>query len=225
MNFCQKDWLKGMCILLLSLLAPTAFAQTITVKGVVTDATYNEPVIGATVVLVGDSSKGMLTNLDGEYTLSGVPSNGTLRVSYVGYKTIEIPIEGRTTINITLQEDNELLDEVVVTALGIKRSEKALSYNVQELKSDAINTVKDANFINSLSGKIAGVNITKSSAGIGGATKVVMRGSKSIAGSNNVLYVVDGMPIGNQNIAGDGGVYGRPGGGEGISDEWFTVQK
>lgn len=225
MNFCQKDWLKGMCILLLSLLAPTAFAQTITVKGVVTDATYNEPVIGATVVLVGDSSKGMLTNLDGEYTLSGVPSNGTLRVSYVGYKTIEIPIEGRTTINITLQEDNELLDEVVVTALGIKRSEKALSYNVQELKSDAINTVKDANFINSLSGKVAGVNITKSSAGIGGATKVVMRGSKSIAGSNNVLYVVDGMPIGNQNIAGDGGVYGRPGGGEGISDEWFTVQK
>lgn len=218
MNFCQKDWLKGMCILLLSLLAPAAFAQTITVKGVVTDATYNEPVIGATVVLVGDSSKGMLTNLDGEYTLSGVPSNGTLRVSYVGYKTIEIPIEGRTTINITLQEDNELLDEVVVTALGIKRSEKALSYNVQELKSDAINTVKDANFINSLSGKVAGVNITKSSAGIGGATKVVMRGSKSIAGSNNVLYVVDGMPIGNQNIAGDGGVYGRPGGGEGISD-------
>ncbi|MBR8765909.1 SusC/RagA family TonB-linked outer membrane protein [Porphyromonas levii] len=218
MNLSQKSWLKGMCILLLSLLAPAAFAQTITVKGVVTDATHNEPVIGATVMLVQDTSKGMLTNLDGAFTLSGVPSNGTLRVSYVGYKTVEVPINGKTTINIVLQEDSELLDEVVVTALGIKRSEKALSYNVQKIKSDAINSVKDANFINSLNGKVAGVNITKSSAGIGGATKVVMRGSKSIAGNNNVLYVVDGMPIGNQNIAGDGGAFSAPGGGEGISD-------
>ncbi|CQB89320.1 outer membrane receptor FepA [Chlamydia trachomatis] len=195
-----------------------ALAQTITVKGVVTDATHNEPVIGATVKLVEDASKGMLTNLDGQFTLTAVPTNGHIRVSYIGYKTIEVPINGQSSIQIVLQEDTELLDEVVVTALGIKRSEKALSYNVQKLNNEQLTTVKDANFINSLSGKVAGVSVTKSSAGIGGATKVTMRGSKSIAGSNNVLYVIDGMPIGNQNLAGDGSEYGRPGSGEGISD-------
>lgn len=219
MNLSQAKWLRSLlCTLFLSLLAPMALAQTITVKGVVTDATHNEPVIGATVMLVEDASKGMLTNLDGQFTLTAVPANGHIRVSYIGYKTIEVPINGQSSIQIVIEEDTELLDEVVVTALGIKRSEKALSYNVQKLDNEQLTTVKDANFINSLSGKVAGVNITKSSAGIGGATKVTMRGSKSIAGSNNVLYVIDGMPIGNQNLAGDGSEYGRPGSGEGISD-------
>ena len=219
MNLSHAKWLRSLlCTLFLSLLAPMALAQTITVKGVVTDATHNEPVIGATVKLVEDASKGMLTNLDGQFTLTAVPTNGHIRVSYVGYKTIEVPINGQSSIQIVLQEDTELLDEVVVTALGIKRSEKALSYNVQKLDNEQLTTVKDANFINSLSGKVAGVNITKSSAGIGGATRVIMRGSKSITGNNNVLYVVDGMPIGNQNLAGSGSEFGRPGFGEGISD-------
>lgn len=182
-----------------------ALAQTITVKGVVTDATHKEPVIGATVMLVEDTSKGMLTNLDGEFTLSGVPANGHIRVSYIGYKTIEVPINGQTTINIVLHEDTELLDEVVVTALGIKRSEKALSYNVQKLDNESLTTVKDANFVNSLNGKVAGVNIQKSASGVGGGVRVVMRGNKSIAGDNNVLYVIDGIPVGNKAERGGSG--------------------
>ena len=95
-------------------------------------------------------------------------------------------------------EDTQTLDEVVVTALGIKRSEKALSYNVQQVKGDDLTAVKDANFMNSLNGKVAGVNIQRSASGVGGGTRVVMRGNKSIAGQNNVLYVVDGIPIGNK---------------------------
>lgn len=197
--------------------APSAELQgrTITVKGKVVDKS-GEPVIGANVLIKGTSS-GVATDLDGKFTLSVAPT-ASLVVSYVGMKPQTISLNGRTSLTIALEDEARAIDQVVVTALGIKRSQKALSYNVQELKSDALSTVKDANFVNSLSGKVAGVNITRSSAGIGGATSVVMRGSKSIAGNNNVLYVVDGMPIGNANRSGDGGEYGRPGGGEGISD-------
>ncbi|MDO5017040.1 MAG: SusC/RagA family TonB-linked outer membrane protein [Porphyromonas sp.] len=192
-NLCRLR--TAVLVMLCCLLAPTALAQTITVKGVVIDAVHQEPVIGATVMLVEDTSKGMLTNLDGEFTLSGVPANGTIRISYVGYKTIDVPINGQTYLHITIQEDNELLDEVVVTALGIKRSEKALSYNVQELKGDALTQSANANFVNNLNGKVAGVTINTSSAGMGSAAKVVMRGTKSIEGNNNALYVIDGVPI------------------------------
>lgn len=94
-----------------------------------------------------------------------------------------------------MHEDNEVLDAVVVTALGIKRSEKALTYNVQEVAGDIVNTVKDANFMNSLSGKVAGLQINASASGVGGSTRVVMRGVKSISGNNNALYVIDGIPM------------------------------
>ena len=99
-----------------------------------------------------------------------------------------------------MKQDTEVLDEVVVTALGIERSDKALSYNVQQIKSEDITGIKDANFINSLNGKIAGVSINKSGSGVGGATRVVMRGAKSIEGDNNALYVVDGIPLFNTNM-------------------------
>ena len=208
-----------MCVILLALFLPViAFAQSkVTISGTVYDE-FQMPVISATVIVVGQTNMGAITDLDGNFTINDVPSDATIRISYVGYKTQEIPLNGQTQFTINLVPDSELLGEVVVTALGIKRSQKALSYNVQELKSESLNTVKDANFMNSLSGKVAGVNITKSSGGVGGATKVIMRGTKSIAGNNGVLYVVDGMPIGNQNLAGDGSDFGRPGSGEGISD-------
>lgn len=115
-------------------------------------------------------------------------------------------------------EDTQVLDEVVVTALGIKRSQKALSYNVQEIKGDEITTVKNANFMNSLSGKVAGVNINASSSGVGGATRVVMRGTKSISSDNNALYVIDGVPIFNSNKGDIAGQYSVQPRGEGISD-------
>ena len=97
-------------------------------------------------------------------------------------------------MSVVMHEDNEVLDAVVVTALGSKRSEKALTYNVQEVAGDIVNTVKDANFLNSLSGKVAGRQINASAAGVGGSTRVVMRGVKSISGNNNALYVIDGIP-------------------------------
>ena len=189
--------------------------KNIVVKGKVVDK-GGEAVIGANILVKGTST-GAVTDLDGNYTLSVSP-NATLVFSYIGMKSQTVAVNNRKQIDVTLEDEAKAIDAVVVTALGIKRSEKALSYNVQKVDNSALTKVKEANFVNSLSGKVAGVNITRSSAGIGGATSVVMRGSKSISGNNNVLYVVDGMPIGNANRAGDGGEYGRPGGGEGISD-------
>ena len=188
--------------------------KTIVVKGKVVDK-GGEAVIGANILVKGTST-GAVTDLDGNYTLSVSP-NATLVFSYIGMKSQSVAVNNRKQIDVTLEDEAKAIDAVVVTALGIKRSQKALSYNVQEMKSDALTTVKDANFMNALNGKVAGVNINASSSGVGGATKVVMRGAKSIAGDNNVLYVVDGVPIGNDNRS-SGGRYGRPEGGESISD-------
>lgn len=109
----------------------------------------------------------------------------------------------RTSFDFTLQESSAEIEQVVVTALGIKRSEKAVAYNVQQIKAEDITTVKDANFINSLTGKVAGVTINASSSGVGGASKVVLRGNKSISQSSNALYVIDGIPM--YNFGGGGG--------------------
>lgn len=159
-----------------------------------------EPLIGVSVIIKG-TTIGTVTDIDGKYTIQA--SNGqTLVFSYMGYVPQEIAVGSKTDINITLNESDVSLDAVVVTALGIKRSEKALSYNVQEIKGDELTGVKDVNFMNSLAGKVAGVTINASSAGIGGATRVVMRGSKSITKDNNALYVIDGVPIFNTNNGG-----------------------
>lgn len=133
--------------------------------------------------------------MDGNYKVVTKNANPILVYSYIGYKTQEIPLKGQTAINITMLDDTQVIDEVVVTALGIKRSEKALSYNVQQVNTNEITSNKDANFVNSLNGKVAGVNINASSSGVGGVSKVVMRGTKSIMQSSNALYVIDGVPI------------------------------
>lgn len=166
--------------------------QTKTVTGRIIDA-KGEPLIGVTVI-EKDTTNGAITDFDGNYSLS-VPDAAVLQYSYVGYQTVEMSVAGKNVIDITMKEDTEVLEEVVVTALGIKRSEKALSYNVQQVNAEDITTNKDVNFVNSLSGKVAGVNINASSSGIGGVSKVVMRGTKSIMQSSNALYVIDGVPI------------------------------
>ena len=127
-----------------------------------------------------------------------------VQFSYVGYKPQEIAAKGQRTINVMMLADSQLIEEVVVTALGIKRSEKALSYNVQQVNADDITKNKDVNFVNSLNGKVAGVNINASSSGVGGVSKVVMRGTKSIMQTSNALYVIDGVPVlsGRSNKAG-----------------------
>lgn len=166
--------------------------QTKTVTGRIVDA-KGEPLIGVTVIEKG-TTNGAITDFDGNYSLT-VSEGATLQYSYVGYKNVEMSVTGKKTIDITMTEDTEVLEEVVVTALGIKRSEKALSYNVQQVNAESITTNKDVNFINSLSGKVAGVNINASSSGVGGVSKVVMRGTKSIMQSSNALYVIDGVPM------------------------------
>ncbi len=162
------------------------------VTGTIVDDS-GETLIGVNVTIDGTTS-GTITDMDGNFQLEA-PSDAKLKVSYVGYKTKVVPLTASNTYKITLSADSEELGEVVVTALGIKKEAKALSYNVQELKSTDVVGVKDANFMNALAGKVAGVNINTSSSGIGGGAKVVMRGAKSLAGNNNALYVIDGIPM------------------------------
>lgn len=162
-----------------------------TVKGRVLDSN-GEPVIGANV-RVKDTKTATVTDVDGNFTLA-VPAGSRLVVSYLGYKEQEVTVRGGEAV-ITLQESDQALDEVVVTALGIRKEAKSLSYNVQQLKGSDVMDVQDVNFVNNLAGKVAGVTINTSAAGAGGSTRVVMRGEKSINGTNNVLYVVDGIPM------------------------------
>ena len=188
----------------------------IAASGTVTDS-KGEPLIGVSILVKG-TSNGTITDMDGNFKIQAAKGD-VLEVSYIGYASQAITLTNAQPLKISMGEDAQALDEVVVTALGIKRSEKALSYNVQQVKGDELTTVKDANFMNSLNGKVAGVNIQRSASGVGGGTRVVMRGNKSIAGQNNVLYVVDGIPIGNKaDRAGDGTGFGGATSGEGIAN-------
>lgn len=180
----------------------------------------NMPLIGVNIVVKGKPGVGAITNIDGNFTLE-VNQGDAIEVSYIGYAPQTLKVTDNNIYNIQLSADAELLEEVVVTALGIKRKSKALGYNLTEVKSDEITTVKDANFVNSLTGKVAGLQINSSSSGIGGSTKVVMRGVKSISKSNNVLYVVDGVPLNNTNggdVEKNQGFYTAAPKGEGIAD-------
>lgn len=167
---------------------------THTISGIVKDEN-GLPIIGATVKVRG-AQMGVVTDMDGKFSLK-TSVGSVLSVSYIGYKTQDIKVQEGGSLNIKLEPESKQLNEVVVTALGIKRSQKALSYNVQQVTSDELIRNKDANFINSLAGKVAGVNINTSSAGVGGASKVVMRGAKAIEQSSNALYVIDGVPMFN----------------------------
>ena len=178
-------------------------SRAVSVSGRVTDAS-GQPIVGASVIVRG-TTVGVSTDTEGRFALE-VPSpaaSQTLEVSYLGYETAAVPVGSRTSFEVTLQESSSEIEQVVVTALGIKRQEKALSYNVQQVAASDITLVKDANFMNSLSGKVAGVTINASSSGVGGATKVVLRGNKSISQSSNALYVIDGIPM--YNFGGGGG--------------------
>lgn len=181
------------------------------IKGIVVD-TKNNPLIGVNVRLKG-SSTGTITGIDGDFVLQ-VQKGDMLVFSYVGYKTKEIKMGLKSSLKIVMEEDTETLEEVVVTALGIKRETKSLTYNVQEMKAADLTSVKDANFINSISGKIAGVNIKQSASGIGGSSRVIMRGSTSLFGNNNALYVVDGIPLTSLRTNQDANLFESPDGGD-----------
>ena len=184
------------------------------IAGRVTDQN-GVPLAGVSILVKG-SARGTTTDVSGRFVLRIEPGD-VLVASYLGYESVEVAADSRTGVEIRMQESSKALDAVVVTALGIKRSEKALSYNVQGVQGEDMNIVKDANFMNSLAGKVAGVSINASAGGVGGATRVVMRGTKSISGNNNALYVIDGVPILNVTGGSVDSEYGLAGG-EGISD-------
>ena len=162
------------------------------IKGTVKDKD-GETLIGVNIMIKGTST-GTTTDMDGHFSLRAKKGD-VLSITYTGYTSKTVTVVDARTLNIVLEESRVELNEVVVTALGIKKEAKALSYNVQQVKASEIVGVKDANFMNCLAGKIAGVTINTSSSGIGGSARVVMRGTKSISGNNNALYVIDGIPL------------------------------
>lgn len=172
-------------------------AQVTTVRGIVTTEEDGEPVIGASVIVKG-TSLGTVTDVNGRFELNGLPPSATrLLISYISLMAKEVAIAPQ--VSVTLKSDTHLLDEVVVTALGISREKKALGYTAQEVKQDALVQGKDNNLLNSLSGKIAGVRITNTQGDVG-SSRIVIRGETSIAGENQPLFIVDGIPVDNSQL-------------------------
>lgn len=192
-----------------------------TVTGVVTDKT-GEPIIGANVLQKG-TTNGTITDIDGKFTLT-VPQNSVIVISYIGYNPQEVKYAGQSSLNVQLAEDTQNIEEVVVTALGIKKKEASLTYSTQQVGGDELTRAKDPNMINALAGKTAGVQINKSSSGLGGSAKVSIRGNRSVSGNNQPLYVIDGVPMLNssneQAVSAIGGTAdaGNRDGGDGISN-------
>lgn len=183
---------------LMLLLCPfTLLAQkdVITVTGTVVDS-YDEPLIGVSVLVKG-TNNGMSTNIDGEFSLKASVGD-VIQFSYVGFKPQEATVTGTAPMHIVLQENTQALEEVVVTAMGIRRKEASLTYATQEVKGEELMRVQDANFVNALGGKVAGVTIQQSAGGAGGTSKILLRGNKSIMGNNAPLIVVDGIPMTNE---------------------------
>ncbi|MBE6301901.1 MAG: SusC/RagA family TonB-linked outer membrane protein [Parabacteroides distasonis] len=190
--------------------------QDAKVTGVVEDALG--PVAGASVLIKGTTT-GTMTDMDGRFTLDDLREGDIIQISFIGYVTQEIPYTGQSSLNVRLEEDTQKLDEVVVTALGMKRDKKALGYAMQELKGDDLLASREPNLANTLSGKVSGLQIVRSSNGIGGSSKIVLRGNSSLTGSNQPLIVVDGTPMDNFT-GGVDDVWGNTGAdmGNGLSD-------
>ncbi|MFN8154721.1 MAG: SusC/RagA family TonB-linked outer membrane protein [Bacteroidia bacterium] len=171
-------------------------AQNVTITGVVTAADDHLPLPAATVVVKG-TTIGTNADLDGRYTLQVPPGSDSLQFTYVGFISQVVAIQQRKVINISLQRSEDKSREVVITALGIKREKKALGYAVQEIKGMQIQTARDASFVNQLQGTVAGLNITSTTGGPGSSSRIVLRGVTSLSGSNQALFVIDGVPVEN----------------------------
>jgi TonB-linked SusC/RagA family outer membrane protein len=190
----KKILLLGLTLFLASAMA---FAQGRNVSGTVTSAEDGEPVPGATVLVKG-TTVGAATDVNGRYSLS-IPDNGTVLVfSFIGMATQEVPIANRTVIDVVMAVDAEELSEVVVTAMGIERNKNELVYSAQEVRGDQVSRVRSTDFVQTLSGKVAGLDI-RSNNTMGGSTNVVIRGYSSISGNNQALFVIDGVPVSNAN--------------------------
>ena len=198
-----------------------ASADNSTVRGRVVDVS-GEPLIGATIREKG-GTRGTVTDIEGNFILS-VPDSAVLQVSFVGYESIEVSVGGRKTLEIQLRENTVMLDNVIITALGLEKKEASLAYSIQKVKGEELTRMKEVNMIKALAGKAAGVQINKNSSGIGGSAKVSLRGIRSASGDNQPLYVIDGVPMLNigteQAYSAIGGTAnaGNRDGGDGISN-------
>lgn len=189
----------------------SVLAQQHSVRGVITDATTKEPLIGATVVIKGTGT-GTVANIDGEYQLNASPED-ILEYSYVGMETHEELVGNRTVIDVALAAGAFSIDEVVVTAMGIERKSKSLTYATEQVSGNELTRAKDPSMINSLQGKTAGLNITPNATGAGGSSRIILRGNKSVWGNNEPLIVIDGIPMNNPKTTQLSGEYeGRDGG-------------
>ncbi len=189
----MKTKLSGIMTLLLAFVVQVSFAQERTITGTVSDDSGALP--GVSVLIEGTTS-GAETDFDGNYSIE-TSSGEVLRFSFVGMTSVRKTVGAESSINVTMVSEDNTLDEVVVTALGITREKKSLGYATQEVDGEAVNTVKDPNFTNALQGKVAGLSV-KNSGTMGGSTNVVIRGFSSLTGNNQALFVVDGVPISNQ---------------------------
>lgn len=186
------------------------------VSGVVMDKDANMTLIGAAVIVKG-TTNGVVTDIDGKYELEAFP-NDVLQFSYLGMETIEEPIGDRTVIHVEMASNSQKLNEVVVTAMGIQRKAKSLTYATQQLEGSELTRAKDANMINALQGKAAGVVITPNATGAGGSSKIVLRGNKSVYGNNQPLIVIDGVPMNNPKTSQLAGEYEGRDGGDALSN-------
>jgi TonB-linked SusC/RagA family outer membrane protein len=213
----MKTKLNGFLTLFLALLVQISFAQERMVSGVVTD-NNGLPIPGVNVVVKGTTS-GTQTDFDGKYAIKATPSQ-TLVFTFVGMKTQEI-VASKTTVNAKLNDNAVELEGVVITALGVKKSEKAVTYAAQSIKGDDLTEAREQNLVNSLSGKIAGVQVTNSSGAVGSSSRIVLRGASSITGNNEALFVIDGVPFDNTNYgnAGSGGGRDLPNGAASINPD------
>lgn len=183
-------------------LSISSLLAQVTIHGTVKSAVDGKTLPGVSVVIKG-TTRGTITDLNGNFSLTNVSSSATLVFSYVGMQTKEIPVGNQTVINVKLAQSLTSLKQVVVTALGISRQKKSLGYSVQDVSSSVLNRTGDAKISNALIGKVAGVNINSSGTGVGGSIKVTIRGNSSLSGNNSPLWIVDGVPYSNDQVTGN----------------------
>jgi len=194
--------MKRLCVFLACLVlvgVNLVQAQTVRITGTVTSSDDGMPIPGVSVIVKGTTTGGT-TNIDGKYEINASADAQTLEFRFVGMTTQEVAIGGRAIIDVVLQSETQQVEELIVTALGIKRAEKATGYAIQGVKGDEIMKARESNMINSLQGKIAGAVITNTSGAVGASSRIVLRGANSLGGSNQPLFVVDGVPISNGNF-------------------------
>jgi TonB-linked SusC/RagA family outer membrane protein len=206
--------LKKLIIILVIILVPVGILSSfgaaypdldnqanLNVRGKVLSASDNQPLPGVNIVVKG-TSNGTVTNVDGTFQITA-PANSTLIFSFIGYESRELPVEGNGRMDVTLTENVRQMNEVVVTALNINRSKSSLGYSVTSIKGDNLNQARENNVINTLSGKVAGLQISKAASGVDGSSRVILRGVASILGENRPLIVVDGIPVDAGHGGGD----------------------